>query len=104
MNGFISKHFWPLDQMKDCSVGSASQRMRAYEYNQKQVGLLAGPIFNWFMGMWASYFTVVIFEPISKVADGYLYLVVLFGVFMAVCLASSLILSIAYVFLKNPDG
>jgi hypothetical protein len=104
MSGFISKHFWPVDQMKDCSVGSAVQRMKAYEYNQKRIGVLTGPIFNLFAGMLASYFSLIIFEPVSKVTVGYLYLVVLFGVSMTVCLVGSLVLSIAYVFLKNSDG
>lgn len=104
MGSFISKHFWPVDQMKDCSVGSAVQRMRAYEYNQKQIGVLTGPIFNWLMGMLASYFSLVIFEPVSKITVEYLYLVVVFGVSMAVCLVGSLILSIAYVFLRKSIG
>ncbi len=101
MCSFISKHFWPVDQMKDCSAGSAVQRMRAYEYNQTQIGVLTGPIFNWLMGMLASYCSLIIFEPVSKVAVEYLYLMVLFGVLMTVCLVGSLILSIAYVFLKK---
>lgn len=101
MINFINKNFWPIDKMKDCSVGNAIQKFKAYEYNQTKINLLVGPILNWIICVLINYLGLMFFEHLSKSTIHFIYLAAMCGIGMAVSVIGGVILSVAYIFLKN---
>jgi Na+/alanine symporter len=43
----LLNQFWPVNQFKNCNVGTVPQKIKSYEYNQINKFLLEIPILNW---------------------------------------------------------
>lgn len=94
--------FWPVSLMKDCSKGKPIQRLMAYRYNQSQVQLLEIPILNWIILILYFICAMNIFENMHIAR--FAYIEAFFAVLAVFSLVGALILSIAYIFLKNVDA
>ena len=95
---------WPISSFKNFNQGSAIQKFNAYKDNQKKINLLQIPILNWIILCIFSFYGIYISEFLQKtVAPNFVFLVAILGIFFVFCIITLLILSIAYIFLKNVE-
>lgn len=103
MKDFLYKYFWPIEKLKDCSMGSGIQRFKNYEYNKKHIHVLVDPILNFIICSQFSYFLIVFFEYLGKGEIYFIYLAAISAIIMVFCMIGAILLFISYIFLKNLD-
>jgi hypothetical protein len=101
MRNFFYGNFWPMNQLKDCTVGNGIQRLKAYEYNQKNVNLLINPMLNWLLCIQINYLALIVFEEMSKSVINFIYLAAVSAIAMTFCFIGLVMLTVAYIFLRN---
>lgn len=98
------RELWPVNQMKDCSKGSALQQLAAYEFNQKNAHILVIPILNWIILFLINFCGILLTEYYQKILHYLIYLTAFFAILFTMCFIGCIILLISYLFLTNVNA